>query len=173
MNHYTRPLTVGLVFAAALFRLVPHPANMAPIGALGLLSGGRLKGWQAFVMPLLSMAISDVALWGLFGNTPFNPFVYASTAIYVLLGRWMCQGISPVPIAAASLMGSLQFFLITNFSAWPLYPQTMEGLAECYIQGLPFFRNTVIGDLAFTAILFGLHAWLSQRLSPAVASPDR
>jgi hypothetical protein len=162
----TRPLSITLVLAAAFCRLIPHPPNLTPLGGLGLFAGARLSGWQAFAVPFLAMAISDVALLWLFDYPPFNPFVYGSIAINVLIGRWLANTEAPAWIGSAALVGSLQFFLITNFGVWltqTLYPPTAAGLVQCYIAGLPFFANQLIGDLASVGVLFGLHAWLTRR----------
>jgi hypothetical protein len=178
-----RPLAGGLTVLAAVLRLVPHPPNMTPVTALGLYGGARLPLAQALALPLAVMALSDVILhYAVYpGYPPFQPWVYASLALNVLLGRLLRRTTSPVTIAVVTLLASLQFFLLTNFGAWlgsPFYPQTPDGLAACYAAGLPFFGpsapppfgffgNMVAGDLLFTAALFGLHALLARAAFPA------
>jgi hypothetical protein len=78
-------------------------------------------------------------------------------------------------VAAATLCGSVSFFLITNFGVWAagaMYPRTGAGLAACFVAALPFFRETLLGDLAYSAILFGSYAWLQHR-RPALAAAAR
>jgi hypothetical protein len=175
-----RPLAASLAVAAGLLRLLPHPYNLTPVGALGLYGGARLRSWHAYALPLAVMAVTDLLLWRLFGYRPFNPFVYASFLVYVLLGRSLAATESPARIGLASLLASAQFFVLTNFGAWwgsTLYPQTAAGLLACYAAGLPFlntdapplgfFGNLLVGDLGFTAALFGAHAWLSRTAFPA------
>jgi hypothetical protein len=73
-------------------------------------------------------------------------------------------------IPAATLLGSLQFFLITNFGVWAFlntYPRTGAGLAACYIAGIPYFWNTLAGDAVYSTLLFGAFA-LAERLAPRV-----
>jgi Family of unknown function (DUF6580) len=166
-----RPLTSGIMLlTAALFRLIPpgiKPPNVAPVGALALFGGARLPLWQAFGMQLMVMFISDILLWQLFSWTPFNLYVYASFAIYVLMGRLLRNTESPTRIAAVSMLASVQFFLITNFGFWysqlstpqQFYAPTLAGLLSCYAAGLLFFAFTLAGDLGFSAVLFGLHAY--------------
>ncbi len=173
-----RPLALLLAIVAGVMRLVPHPWNLASVGALGLFGGARLRSWHAFALPLLVMAGTDLALLALKDNPPFDPYVYASFMIYVLVGRCLIRTESPLWIGGASVLASTQFFLITNFGVWAHgtpYPKTIAGLGECYAAGLlfnqreatlGFFAPTVIGDLAYTAILFGLHAWLSRVYFP-------
>ncbi|MGC1824356.1 MAG: DUF6580 family putative transport protein, partial [Pseudolabrys sp.] len=65
---------------------------------------------------------------------------------------------------------SLIFFVTTNFAVWAfsgIYPRTFEGLTQCYIAALPFLDKSVLGDLFWTAVLFG-GAWLAQRV-PALS----
>jgi hypothetical protein len=53
------------------------------------------------------------------------------------------------------------FFLVTNFGWWAtgsIYEPTFAGLVQCYAQGLPFFKNTLLGDLFFAVLLFGGYA---------------
>jgi hypothetical protein len=71
-------------------------------------------------------------------------------------------------VAAATLVGSSVFFVVTNAACWALwYPRTLTGLAVCYVAAIPFFRNTLLGDGLFTAVLFGALA-LGERLVPAL-----
>lgn len=61
-------------------------------------------------------------------------------------------------IPAGAIAGAIAFFLVTNFAVWavfPTYSHTIQGLMNCYVAGLPYFRMTVLGDLFFAAILFG------------------
>jgi hypothetical protein len=176
-----RPLAIALTLMAGVLRLVGMPANFAPVGAIGLFGGARLRSWQAFVLPLAVMLGTNGALAALHGSRyffyPSMPFVYGSFLVYVLIGRALRQTESPWWIGAGSLAGSLQFFLITNFGQWLTmgvpagssivlepgqYYWTPAGLFECYVQGLPFFGRTVLSDLAFTAGFIGLHAFITR-----------
>jgi len=50
------------------------------------------------------------------------------------------------------------FFVLTNFGVWALgalYPKTLTGLTECYVVAIPFFRNALLSDLFYSALLFG------------------
>src|SRR5690242_8291048 len=133
----TRPLAGALTVFAAALRLVPqHPVNLTPVGALGLYGGARLPLAQALVLPLAVLALTDVILhYTVYpGYPPFHPWVYASLAVNVLLGRLLRRSESPVKIAAVSVLSSAQFFLVTNFGVWlegTLYPQDAGGLVAC------------------------------------------
>jgi hypothetical protein len=162
-----------LTVLAALVRLVPHPPNFAPIGAAALFGGARLRGWQAYTIPLLAMLVTDPILnWmhGVHTLSVMTLVIYGCFLLNVLLGRSFLRGTNSVPrIASIALLGSTQFFLITNFFVWlgarDLYPLTSSGLLTCYIAALPFFAWTVLGDLFYTGVLFTAYALYSRRLT--------
>lgn len=162
-------LSLGLVLATSVVRLLTRIPNFTPVGALGLFGGGRLPAWQAFSLPLIVMLVTDTLKvfplsWrGLAAIDWVTPWVYASFLVYVLLGRWLCRNRSFLWIGLAALLGSMQFFLITNFAFWvanqeKFFPHTLPGLLACYIGALPFFGLTLAGDLVYTGILFGGYA---------------
>jgi hypothetical protein len=156
----TRPLAIGLTVVAALARLAPHPWNFTPVGGLSLFAGARLRGWLAFVLPLVLMAATDPLLGGYSRATPL---VYLAFLINVWIGRHLQRSESVARIGGAALLCSLQFFLLTNIPSWLAhFPHTWAGFAECYALALPFFGWTLAGDLVYTAALFGLHGWLSR-----------
>jgi len=156
-----RPLAIGLVVLAGLIRITQH-WNFAPIGALSLFAGARLRGWKAWALPLAVMAITDPLLGG---YTAATPLVYASLLINVWIGTRLRESENPLAIGGGALAGSVQFFLITNF-AWlgfgGMYPHTFAGMLACYTAGVPFFWRTLASDLFYSGVLFGLHAWLSR-----------
>jgi hypothetical protein len=163
-------LALSLTVLGAVLRLLPHPPNFAPVGGMSLYAGARLRGWQAFALPLLLMAATD-PLRG--GYSIATPFVYLSFMICVAIGRRLQATESPARIGAACFVCSAQFYLISNFGTWlgNLYPHTLSGLALCYTQAIPFFGRTLAGDLFYTAVLFGLHAWLSRTVRTAERVP--
>jgi hypothetical protein len=157
----------GMILAAALARLVPHPPNFAPIGAMALLGGACLTDRRlAFAVPLAAMFLSDLIL----GFSALTPVIYGCFAAMVVLGFWLRGRRAVLPIAAASLTASLLFFVVTNFAVWYLghgYPKTSAGLAECYVAAIPFFGNTLAGDAVWVTVLFGGLA-LAERWLPAL-----
>jgi hypothetical protein len=162
-----RPLAAGLTVIAGLARMAQH-LNFAPVGALSLFAGARLRGWQAYALPIVLMAVTDPFLGGYSVETPF---VYASFLIAVYLGTLLRKTENPLRISGVSLLSSVQFFLLTNMPSWWAHPEayahTPAGLLSCYTAALPFFRHTLESDLLYTAVLFGAHAWLSRSVAPA------
>ncbi|MGC9949488.1 MAG: DUF6580 family putative transport protein [Bryobacteraceae bacterium] len=164
-----RPLALSLTVLGAVLRLLPHPPNFAPVGGMSLYAGARLRGWQAFALPLLLMAVTD-PLRG--GYSIATPFVYLSFMITVWIGRRLQSTESPVRIGAACLASSTQFFLISNFGTWlSWYPHTWAGLTQAFTLAIPFFGRTLASDLLYSGVLFGLHAWLSRTVRTAERVP--
>ncbi|HEV2447847.1 MAG TPA: DUF6580 family putative transport protein, partial [Candidatus Sulfopaludibacter sp.] len=109
------------------------------------------------------------------GYSAATPFVYASFLISVWIGSRLRSTENPGWIGGAAVLASLQFFLITNFGAWlslsQTYARSLAGLANCYVAAIPFYGRTLASDLAYTAVLFGLHAWLSRTVATAERVP--
>jgi hypothetical protein len=154
---YRLMLGFGLIFVAALSRLLPHPDNFTPIAAMALAGGVYLDKRFSIFVPMAALFISDIFVG--FHNT--MPFVYGSFVLIGLLGMWLKSHKTLVLIIGTTLLGSLLFFVITNFGVWLtgggwFYPKTWQGLIDCYVMAIPFFRNTLTGDLLYTGVLFGL-----------------
>jgi len=147
-------LIAAIVFAAAL-RLVPHPPNFSPIGAMALFSGAYLgRRGLAFVAPLAAMVLSDLVL-GFYSGVWIT---YSAVALIVIVG-WLALPRVTIPrLGAAALASSVTFFVVSNFGTWGLsgmYAHTLAGLSACYVAAIPFFQNTIAGDLFYTTLLFG------------------
>ena len=159
-------LWIAIVVLGARARLVPHPWNFTPIMAIGLFAGSQSKrtGTGVFAT-LLALALSDAVL----GFYPGFWYVYGAALIPVLLGRLIRNREGAGAIAAAAVASSFSFFLITNFMVWAknLYPHTTAGLSACYLAGIPFYRNQVLGDAVYTVAIFGGYAILNRLCQPA------
>jgi len=144
---------IGIILLAVITRLLPHPPNFVPIGALAIFSGAKINDKRAFLLPLLAMFFSDFILG--FHSTLI--YVYASFFLMVLVGRSIKNKQNYKTIFAASLFSSLLFFIITNFGVWlsfNMYPKNINGFIQCYFMAIPFFRNTLLGDLFYTFSFF-------------------
>src|SRR5580658_16805 len=116
-----RPAALSLTVIGALARLAPHPPNFAPVGATSLFAGARLPVWQAYLVPLALMAITDpikATFYGVPAFSKFQIFIYASFLIAVWLGRRLRNTESVSRIAAVTVLNSMQFYLVTNFGSW-------------------------------------------------------
>ncbi|MBI4079021.1 MAG: hypothetical protein HY429_01860 [Candidatus Levybacteria bacterium] len=155
---------LSIIAFAVLLRLLPHPPNVAPIAAMALFGGCYLNKKYALAVPLFSMVVSDYFLG--FHNTML--FVYGSFILTGLVGMWVKTHRSVPIIISAALFSSLLFFIITNFGVWlvtNMYPKTIDGLLQSYTMAIPFFRNTIFGDLLYTGLFFGSFAFIKNLLS--------
>ncbi|HYU22404.1 MAG TPA: DUF6580 family putative transport protein [Candidatus Dormibacteraeota bacterium] len=164
---YRTLLALALIALAAALRMAPHPWNFTPVGAMALFSGAVLKDRRlAFIFPLVALFAGDVFI----GFHKLLPIVYASFLVNVAIGLWLRDRRTVARITFATLLGAIQFFIVTNFAVWQFlsgFPHTASGLAACYIAGIPFFWNTLAGDAVYAALLFGGYA-LAERLLPVL-----
>lgn len=143
-----------LVFALLFFaRLAPHPPNFSPMAAMAILGGYYFPKRWGVILPLATLLASDLFL-GFYGAEMF--FVYGSFLLIIVLSQKLTKN-SLFRIGSLALSGSILFFLITNFGVWlttNLYPKNIVGLILCYEAAIPFFRNTLLGDLTYTLAFF-------------------
>jgi len=144
-----------IVVLVALSRVLPHPPNFSPAVALGLLGGAYcLTVSQGLILVFGAMLLSDIII----GFHPSLPAVYIALALSVCIGRLLKENRQVLSIALATFGSSVLFFVITNFSAWlelPEYPKNLSGLMAAYTAAIPFFRNSLLGDVFYVALLFG------------------
>ena len=104
--------------------------------------------------PLAALLLSDAVL----GFYRGMGFVYGSMMLVVVIGWWLSSRRTPLRIGGAAVASSVLFYVLTNFGMWlfsGFYPLTTAGLAACYVAAIPFFQNTVAGDLFYATLLFG------------------
>jgi Family of unknown function (DUF6580) len=158
---------LAMIALAGVLRILPHPWNFTPVGAMALFAGAVIKDRRvAFLCPLIALLLGDLFT----GFHRLVPFVYVSFLVEVALGYWVRNHRTVARLSFVTLLGAIQFFLITNFGIWALlgtYPHTAAGLITCYIIGLPLFLNTLAGDALYVTLFFGAFA-LAERLFPAL-----
>ena len=167
---------VFLIFAVAVHaRFLPLPYSFAPVTAALLYFGARRPRKEMWI-PVAALAAAGLYLSrSVYGYT-FSADLLVTWAWYVgmvLLGGWLAHKTTALRVGAASLAGSVSFFLISNFAVWAvwtMYPKNLGGLMACYFAGLPFFRNAVVSDLFFSAVFFGVGYLVSQRQEEGVAT---
>lgn len=160
-------LISGMILVAVLSKCVPHPVNFTPIGAIALFAGAHFTSKRAaYFVPLIALLVSDLIT----GLHVLIPFVYGCFALNVLLGFWIRRRKSVLRTVSAVLIGAAVFFLVTNFGSWiafDTFPKTPAGLLACYVSAIPYLINSLLGDLFYSAVLFGGLAWAEHRF-PAV-----
>jgi len=165
-----------LVLLAAGSRLVPHPPNVTPLAAVALFGAATFeRRWLAFLTPLAALLLSDLLLqltyaagwqshWGFYQG---QWVIYTCFLITASLGFLLRRRRDVFSVLAVTAAGSLIFFIATNFAFWASglsYPRTAQGLLICYESALPFLRNSLIGDLAYSLSLFGTLALAEARI---------
>lgn len=163
-------LILILIGIAAVMRLVPHIPNATPLAAVALFGGAMLTQPWSLVVPMAAMVASDAVIG--FYQWQIMVAVYGSFLLTVLMGRWLKANRWPWRVIGASLAASILFYLVTNAAVWRwsgFYPQTFDGLLASYYMALPFFRNTLLGDMVFTYGLFLVAEYapvIARKLAP-------
>lgn len=151
------------VVVAIALRFLHHPLNFTPMAASLLFFGAKMPRKHLWA-PLALAAVADVVLTTQYYGYPLTWDHFVTWGWYagaLGIGMLLKRNSNMVRIAGASLAASVSFFLLSNFAVWAvwnMYPKTFNGLMMSYVAGLPFFRNTAIGDLIFTAVLFSVPA---------------
>lgn len=167
MNRHQMFIYPVIILLAVFSRLLPHPPNFTPVSALALFAAAAFVNPIAgFLAVVAALIISDAFL----GFHSSMPAVYLSFALTFLIGFWLRGKTSPFRLTVSSLASSILFFVVTNASVWwfsGYYSHNSTGLAATYIAAIPFFRNTLFGDLVYSYLLFGT-AWLALRQSKSL-----
>ena len=146
-------LIIGFIMLGILTRVIPHPPNFTALGAIALFGGAFFNDKKlAFIIPITIMILSDLML-----GYQLMLSVYIGFALMVYIGFYLKRKQNGFRIINAALIGSVTFFIITNFSVFltsSLYPKTIIGLIECYTLAIPFFINTLLANITYSLILF-------------------
>lgn len=178
MNVNTKKMLLAsaLVFLVVLFRVIEHPFNATPMIAVMLFSAAVFSKWSwKIIVPLAAILISDslIHIKNGYGFHNSTLMVYGTFALIFAIGYYLVREIKFTNVLIATLIGSLAFFLVTNFAlfyppsvvpnpALGHYPHNLTGIIASYEAGLPFFRNMIVGDLIFSAALFGSYSIISK-----------
>ena len=152
-------LIVLVVIAVAGARLLEHPYNVTPIGAFALFCGAYFTDRRLWLLPLAALLIGDVVTG--FYAAMVMVFVYGGFALSSLVGRYLPgQERSPIRTVGGVLLAALAFYLVSNVGMWLYaYPLTAAGLLACWIDGLPYLLRSVVGDLIYAGLMFGIVEW--------------
>ncbi|MCC5921191.1 MAG: hypothetical protein LAT68_09330 [Cyclobacteriaceae bacterium] len=157
-----------LILLAAISRLIPHPANFAPIGALGLFGAAYFKQKHlAIIIPLISLFISDVIINNTVYAAYFDGFklmyagwywTYGALVLCTLIGFISLKKVKVTNVLFSAVVTAVVFFVVSNFGVWmggSLYPKNAAGLLACYVAAIPFLKGTLLGNLFYSTVLFG------------------
>jgi hypothetical protein len=173
---------VALIVVAAATRLLPHPPNLTSLTAVALFGGAYFTDRRlAFAVPFIALLLSDLTLgwyysWSFMAFQPHMWVQYFAFALVVMLGMSLREDSGALRIGGTTLAASCAFFVVTNFGEWvfqPWYPKTGQGLVDAYVAAIPFFRNTLLGDALYVALLFGGFRMLERNFAGLRAQPER
>ena len=161
-------IAIIFILIGVSLRLLPHAPNFAPIAAIALFGGVYLSRKTALILPIAVMMISDIFI-GSYG-IKLMVFVYVSFLICVLLGFWLKKHKKWQTVLGSSILSGIIFFILTNFAVWiftPWYAKTISGIVQCYVMALPFFRNTLLGNIFYAGAFFGsyeiIRVWIKKK----------
>ena len=161
MNRY-------LVLLASLIHLVPHPFGMSPVGAIAIYAGAHGRTRLAWLTPAIPLLLAN-AVAG-FYDPVVMLFVYAGIILSAGAGRLLRKQQNAGRIALAGLLGAFVFYLVSNFSIWlvGMYPGTLSGLLECYVNGLPYLGTAIAANVIYGTLLLVGHRLFDEHESHAV-----
>lgn len=149
-----------IIFGFAM-RLLPHVPNMAPVAAIAVFAGAYLDKRIVPWVPLAIMMVTDLII----GLHDVVFYTWGAFIFIGFMGTWLKGRATPGNILGVTVVSALTFFAISNFGVWMVwYPHNWQGFAACYISAIPFFRNTMIGNLFFALVLFGAYE-LARKLA--------
>jgi hypothetical protein len=156
-------IALCLIIMGVSLRLLPHPANFAPVTAIAIFGGAVLPRKLALWVPLLAMIVSDAVIG--FYSTMY--ITWGCFALIALASSLWLKKPTLIKGGIVTLCSSLFFYVATNFAVWVssgMYPHTWSGLVNCYVMAVPFFRNTLLSDVIYTSLLFGVYALAISRV---------
>lgn len=178
-------LLTGLILLAAFSRIIPHPANFSPLGAIALFGAAHFsKKWHVILIPIAATWLSDLFINNIIYAAYYPTFTwfyegfywqYISYVVIALIAIPLFKKVSKERILFGALTSTIIFFLISNVGCWigsAYYPQNFMGLMSCYAAGIPFLKGTILGDLFYSLVLFGTFALAEYKL-PALNSVDK
>ena len=168
MNFNYLVILAILIALGVAGRLLPHPPNFTPMAAIALFAGFIfLKRYIAVIAVVVTMLLTDYFAFGYLSAEWFASksmwVVYLALLFPIVFKNFLQKKLGLFRVAGAALASSTVFFIATNFSVWafsPMYEKTLEGLVLCYTMAIPFFQNTIAGDLIWSGVIFGTYLLL-------------
>ena len=174
----------GLIILAAFSRIIPHPANFSPLGAIAIFGAAHFsKKWQVLLIPLAATWLSDLFINNVIYAAYYPQFTwfyegfywqYSSYILITLITMPIFTKVSKERVLIASFASTIIFFLVSNIGCFvgnSYYPESFTGLMNCYVAGIPFIKGTLLGDLFYSIMLFGSFAFAQYKL-PALKAVE-
>ena len=161
---------IGLILFAGFIRLIPHPWNFTPLLAACIFSGSKIKpNGLAIFVPLLAIFLGDTFIGFYSGMV----WVYAGYILTILISVYLRKSNTLNSKLLNVVFGSLIFFIISNFGVWIsglLYPLNFIGFSECYIEAIPFYKNTLFGTILYSWVFFGIGEILERKITSEMST---
>ena len=143
-------ISLGIFIALAVTRLIPHPPNFTSLIALSFYVP-IFFGLRFIPAIIGSFLITDLFL----GFHSLQFFTWGSVLIIGYLSKYFTANFKTR--ISGVLIGSLLFFIISNFGVWAIgstYTMDLQGLISCYVAGIPFFDETLLSTIIFSITIF-------------------
>ena len=174
MSHTRNMAIIATVVAGIATRLFPETLNLTAVGAVCLFSGVYIKRRSlAILLPLAAYFVSDLIVNARYADEfrwSFSLDVYLLFGLTVLLGAAIRERATVLRVGSMATLSAALFYVISNFIVWmsgQLYPVTAAGMAECYIAAIPFAWSMLLGNLLYSAVIFGAWHYADQAFAAA------
>ncbi len=159
-------IAVMLVLAAAISRVILYPHNFSPMVGMALFAGATFSDKRlAFALPIFSMLLSDI-MFEVFKVAPgfwgWGQLIGYGIFALITLFAFTLKKVNVLNVVGYSIASSVIFFMLSNLSYFLIdnniyhtYTSDFSGFINCYVAALPFFKTSLIADLAYSGILFG------------------
>ena len=148
INSYTKNFIIISFISIIITRLVPHPPNFTSAIAIGFYLPA-LFGLKFLLVSLTAYILSDLVI----GTHELILFTWGSLILVGIVSKYFKNiYLRMLGVTIACLI----FYLVSNFGVWllsDLYASDPSGLILCYIMGLPFLQNSLIGTLLISTLI--------------------
>jgi hypothetical protein len=168
---------LAFILIAAASRFLPFH-NFTALGAISLFGAAHFnKKWFTLIITLVAAWVTDLFVNNVLYASLFPTFTwfykgfywqYISYVLIAVVGFFLLKKVSVQSVLTGALASTAIFFLVSNFGVWASatssYPKNFTGLMECYTAAIPYVRGTILGDLMYSAILFGSFAFAQMQV---------
>lgn len=144
--------------------------NFSAVGAVAIFGACYFRGNFRFIVPLSVLWLSDLILNNVIYSRYYahfqiagDPWVYSGFVLAGIIAYFLMKKSSWPKLLMTSIVTGVIFYLVSNFGVWmsaSVYSKDLGGLLQCYAAGIPFFRNTILGNVFYSFVLFGIYEWI-------------
>ena len=145
-------ISIGIFFALAISRFIPHPPNFTSLLTLSFYVPALL-GVRYLPALVISFLLTDLFI----GFHSLTLFTWGSVILIGLSSKFFLSTI--LTRVSGSLLGAVIFFIVTNFGVWSMgsYGYTINGFLLCYTLAIPFFAYSLVSTIIFSGIVEGCY----------------